>query len=232
MRQARAQRPREGRTANREARRQQLIDATIDSISKRGFSGTTLETVTKGASLSHGVVNFYFDSKEALYVETLGYLAQEHYDLWHGAMLRAGGDPVRQLTAIVEADFDRSVCSAKKLAVWYAFWGQAKYRPNYLKVHNGYDEQRYLEIARLCREIAADGGYAAIDSESVARGIEAMIDGLWLSLLMYPKWTNRAKARNDAFAYLACAFPKHFAQPHLEAKGTDCEGDCNLEKEV
>ncbi len=229
MRQARAQRPSEGRTANREARRQQLIDATIDSISKRGFSGTTLETVTKGANLSHGVVNFYFESKEALYVETLGYLAQEHYDLWHGAMLRAGSDPVDQLTAIVEADFDRSVCSAKKLAVWYAFWGQAKYRPNYLKVHSGYDEQRYAEIARLCREIAADGDYAHANAESVSRGIEAMIDGLWLSLLMYPKWTSRAKARDDAFTYLACAFPDHFSQPFLQATGSDCEADCKAD---
>ena len=67
-----------GRTATREARKQQLINATIDSISKRAFSGTTLATVTKGAKLSHGIVNFHFDSKESLYVETLGFLAQEH----------------------------------------------------------------------------------------------------------------------------------------------------------
>ena len=79
-----------GRTATREVRRQQLINATIESISKHGFSGTTLETVTKTAKLSHGVVNFHFDSKEDLYVETLGFLAREHYDCWHGAMERAG----------------------------------------------------------------------------------------------------------------------------------------------
>ena len=65
------------RFAAREARRQQLIDATIDSISKRGFSGTTLATVTASVKLSHGTVNYHFDSKETLYVETLGYLAEE-----------------------------------------------------------------------------------------------------------------------------------------------------------
>ena len=64
-----------GRTAKREARRQQLIDATIDSISKHGFSGTTLESVTKGAKLSHGIIHFHFNSKEDLYYKTLGYLA-------------------------------------------------------------------------------------------------------------------------------------------------------------
>ncbi|GAB5467628.1 MAG: hypothetical protein Kilf2KO_06580 [Rhodospirillales bacterium] len=211
-----------GRAATRQARRRQLIDATIDSISKRGFSGTTLETVTKGAKLSHGVVHFYFDSKESLYVETLGFLAREHYELWHGAMLKAGDDPVRQLTAIVASDFAQSVCSPKKLAVWYAFWGQAKYRPNYLKIHSGYDEQRFVEIARLCREIAADGGYEGLDSDRVARGLEALIDGLWLNLLLYPKTSGRTKSLDDALCFLACAFPRHFAQPGEAVDLADC----------
>lgn len=222
MKPAKTDTPSKGRTANRKARRQQLINATIDSLSKRGFSGTTLETVTKSAKLSHGVVNFYFDSKEDLYVETLGFLAQEHYELWHGAMLEAGADPVRQLTAIIEADFEPNVCSPKKLAVWFAFWGQAKHRPTYLKIHHGHDDERYAEIVRLCAEIAADGAYEQIDPDRVARGVEAMIDGLWLSMMMYPKSTTRAKSRDDTFAYLAYAFPKHFPAPSRHSDAADC----------
>jgi len=209
-----------GRTATREARRQQLINATIDSISKRGFSGTTLATVTTGAKLSHGIVHFHFDSKEALYDQTLGYLAQEHYDCWHNAMVAAGPDPVDQLTAIVDADFDKLVCSPKKLAVWFAFWGQAKYRPNYLKIHHQYDEDRFAEIARLCHEIADNGGYKNLDPEQVARWIENLVDGLWLSRLLYARYTTREGLRNDCFAFLAQVFPKHFeAAPR---------GDCQV----
>ncbi|MDE0238682.1 MAG: TetR family transcriptional regulator, partial [bacterium] len=84
-----------------------MIDATIEPIARRGFSATTLETVTTGARLSHGVVNFRFRTKEDLYVETLGYLAREHYELWRNAMLNADPDPANQLQAILEADFDR-----------------------------------------------------------------------------------------------------------------------------
>jgi len=67
------------RTEPREVRRLQLIMAAIDSISKRGFSDTTLRHVTETAKVSHGVVNYHFESKEALYAATLGFLAQEHY---------------------------------------------------------------------------------------------------------------------------------------------------------
>ena len=205
--------PANGRSTAREVRRQQLIDATIDSISKRGFSGTTLETVTKGARLSHGVVNFHFRTKEDLYAETLGYLAREHYVRWHNAMLKSGPDPARQLRAIMEADFDRRICSRKKLAVWFAFWGQVKYRPNYLEIHHSYDDQRYAEICRLCTEIVETGGYSNLDPVSLARCLEALADGLWLNLLMYPREITRQTARSDCLGYLAQVFPRHFDRP-------------------
>ena len=201
------------RTESREVRRRQLIEATIDSIAERGFSETTLATVTKGAKLSHGIVNFHFNNTETLFVETLGFLAQEHYDHWHGAMQAAGLDPGKQLAAIIEVDFERVIASPKKLAVWFAFWGQAKYRPAYLEIHDRHDKQRSAEIERLCGLIVDDGGYDRIDPVSAARSIEALIDGLWLNLLLYPKENRRTEARGDCFTFLAQLFPEHFPRP-------------------
>ena len=202
-----------GRTASREVRRRQLIEATIDSIAERGFSATTLAAVTKGANLSHGIVNFHFNNKETLFIETLGFLAQEHYDHWHGAMKLAGPDPSKQLAAIIEVDFESTICSPKKLAVWFAFWGQANYRPAYLEIHDRHDQQRSHEIERLCGLIVDDGGYDRIDPIAAARSIEALIDGLWLNMLLYPKANRRIEAHNDCFVFLAGLFPKHFPTP-------------------
>lgn len=201
---------RNSRTASREVRRRQLIDATIESIAKRGFSGTTLAAVTKGAELSHGIVNYHFKSKEALFVETLGFLAQEHYDRWHVAMAEAGPGPAEQLAAIIEVDFDRAISSPKKLAVWFAFWGQPKYRTVYLQIHDTYDKRRSDEIRRLCEEIVEDGDYAHIGPASAARSLISLVDGLWLSLLLYPKTAKPKRARSDCFTLLSELFPSHF----------------------
>ena len=81
------------------------------------------------------MVNYHFDSKEALYDATLGFLAQEHYDMWTQYYDKAGPTAAEKLSAIICADFDKKTCTKKRLAVWFAFWGQAKYRPNYLKIH-------------------------------------------------------------------------------------------------
>jgi len=202
--------PNNRRTATREARRQQLINATIDSISKYGFSGTTLATVTKRAKLSHGTVNFHFESKEDMYEQTLGYLAQEHYQRWSEAMENAGSQPDKQLAALIEVDFEHNISSPKKLAVWFAFWGQAKHRPSYLKIHDKFDKQRDKEIDRMCAEIVEEGDYRNIDATSTSRSLVAMVDGLWLCLLLYPRSINRKQARDDCFSFLANAFPKHF----------------------
>jgi TetR/AcrR family transcriptional repressor of bet genes len=217
-RQSKSGRPAGGRAAVRELRHQQLIDATIESIAKRGFSGTTLSTVTAGADLSHGVANFYFESKEALYLSTLGYLADEHYELWLGAMRAAGGAPADQLRAIVTADFNPKVCSRKKLAVWFAFWGQVQYRPNYLDVHGKHDHERYVEMRRLCAEIIEEGDYQGLDPTTEAHGIEAIIDGYWLNLLLYPKELSRKEALGSVLTHLARTFPGHFTARNLQAE--------------
>ncbi|MCP4182267.1 MAG: TetR family transcriptional regulator [Hyphomicrobiales bacterium] len=202
--------PVKSRTASRDVRRKQLIMAAIDSISKRGFTGTTLKLVTSGAKLSQGIVNYHFESKETLYVETLGFLVNEHYDLWFESMNAARPDPADQLAAIIEANFHKRVCSPKKLAVWFAFWGQVKYRPNYLKIHNKRDKSRFVELTRLCGEIINERPYENLEAGQIARTLEALIDGLWLDMMLYPSACKLKENRNDCFNLLAKFFPKHF----------------------
>ncbi len=211
---------RKKRTENRDVRRRQLIQATIASIAELGFADTTLATVTKRAGLSHGTINFHFKSKMILFAETLGFLAREHYDLWRAEMKRAGPDPSDQLAAIIEVDFRSDICSTEKLAVWFSFWGQVKYRPAYLEIHDEYDKQRFAELQRICEALVLDGDYDHTNSTSAARRIEALIDGLWLNLLLYPKATRRTTARDDAFDALAELFPKHFARPIRDSCGS------------
>ena len=131
---------RKGRKASKETRRQQLIEATIDSLAKRGYSETTMADVADGAGLSRGIVNFHFESKENLLVATLQYMADEYSAHWRVALAKAGDDPARQLAGLVAADFDRAICTKRKLAAWCAFWGEAKSRPTYQVLCGARDE--------------------------------------------------------------------------------------------
>ena len=215
---------RKKRTESPETRRRQLIEATIASIAELGFSDTTLEIVTKRAGLSKGTISFHFKSKEMLFAETLGFLAREHFDHWSGAMRNAGSDPSKRLAAIIEVDFEPEICSPEKLAVWFSFWGQVKYRPTYTEFHDEYDQERFATLKGICEEIIREGGYKHIDALAATRRIEALIDGLWLNMLLYPGATQRNAARDDAFNFLALLFPKHFPPLAGETSGSaDCD---------
>ena len=199
------------RTASREARRLQLIEATITSIAELGFTDTTLSTVTKRAELSHGTINFHFKSKELLLLETLKYLAEEHRDQWLGALDKAGPAPERQLAAMIDVDFDPIIWNERRLSVWFAFWGETKCRPAYLEICGQMDADRQKEFERLCHSIAEAGGYSDVDASLVAMCLQSLIDGIWLNKLCQPEVYQRDTARRMCNSFLASWFPNHFS---------------------
>lgn len=206
-----------GRKASKETRRHQLIEATIDSLAKRGYSETTMADVADGAGLSRGIVNFHFESKEKLLVATLQYMADEYATHWRAAMQKAGDDPARQLGVLVAADFDRAICNKRKLAAWCAFWGEAKSRPTYQALCGARD-QAYQEVfIDLCRKLQADGGYD-MDPQNTALGLSAMLEGLWLRLMMGTEDLTRESAHQAATDFLASVFPKHFSRDGQRSK--------------
>lgn len=199
------------RSANREARRRQLIEATIDSIAELGFTETTLSTVTKRAGLSHGTINFHFKSKELLLVETLRYLAEEHRAHWRAALHKAEPQPEKQLAAMVETDFNPVICNAKRLSVWFSFWGETKCRPAYRDKCGQIDDERLREFERLCNLIQEEGRYPHVDPALVAKCLQSLIDGIWLNKLCQPELYRRDEARRMCISFLAGWFPDHFS---------------------
>lgn len=198
------------RTASPEVRKNQLIDATIICIAKHGISGTTLHDVTRQAGLSMGLVNFHFKSKDALFEETLMSLAQEHRALWMRALEREELSAADKLRAIVDAQFHPRICNRRKLAVWFAFFGEAAHRKSYRASSSRFDIERQELSAELCRQVIADGEYRGVDARGVSHTLEALFDGFWLNMLMYPADFRREDMAQRVLAYLGAVFPDHF----------------------
>ena len=198
------------RTASRAARRQQLIDATMKCIARKGMSSTTLSDVATEAGLSQGIINLHFDSKDNLLNETLASLAGEYREQFDKALDNSGPGPADKLQAIMEHDLRPSICNRGKLAIWFAFWGEVKSRPTYQRMCAEWDQHYDDVVAGLCEQIIADGKYTNVSAESAAYTISAMINGLWLSCLISPRSWSRDAARTAVANYLASMFPRHF----------------------
>ena len=209
-----------GRHEIKEFRRIQLLEATIDTVARRGFTDLKLADVADAAKLSRGIVNFYFHSKEELLAETLRYLTNEYEKNWRDAIAGAGNDPVAKLRMLVEGDFAPQTAGRKHVSVWYAFWGEARWRPEYLRICQEVAAQYRTETRGLVEEIVARGNYAHLDADLIARGLNALIDGLWLDLLIDPKAIDRNAAKRCCYAYLAAYFPAEFGTAVKAANAT------------
>jgi TetR/AcrR family transcriptional repressor of bet genes len=200
------------RTAPKEERQQQLIQATIRSVASNGLSDTTMATVSREAGLSQGIINLHFQSKDRLLVETLRFLSEQYQSAWEKAVSKAGDAPADKLAAMVATDFKSPVCDRNKLAVWFAFWGESKSRPTYRKICALRDMAYRVEMMQVCEELVEKGGYQDIDASSVAAGLSAMTSGLWLDMLTNPRSMSRQRAKQICLFYLATTFPRHFPE--------------------
>jgi TetR/AcrR family transcriptional repressor of bet genes len=200
------------RTAPKEERQQQLIQATIRSVASNGLSDTTMATVSREAGLSQGIINLHFQSKDRLLVETLRFLSEQYQSAWEKAVSKAGDAPADKLAAMVATDFKSPVCDRNKLAVWFAFWGESKSRPTYRKICALRDMAYRVEMMQVCEELVEKGGYQDVDASSVAAGLSAMTSGLWLDMLTNPRSMSRQRAKQICMFYLATTFPRHFPE--------------------
>jgi TetR/AcrR family transcriptional repressor of bet genes len=166
--------------------------------------------VTQEAGLSMGIANLHFQSKEKLLTETLKFVTDE-YNRGQDAILNSDDYPTLtdKTEALLAFDFSPRVTQRNKLAVWYAFWGEAKSRPTYQRICNRTDALSNAAISGLFQAMIEEGGYSNTDADLLATGYTALIDGLWLDLLVAPRQVNREKAYRVARHYLASAFPRH-----------------------
>ncbi|MDP1701014.1 MAG: TetR/AcrR family transcriptional regulator [Aestuariivirga sp.] len=201
------------RKASRPVRRQQLIDATIVVLARKGYSALTVADVAKTAGLSVGIINFHFESKEKLLASCLTHLAEEYYRNWQEALAVPGASVAEKLQMVILGDFNDKIFTPDKLAAWIAFWGETQGRPVYTEICSAYDEERAKAVGSLCEKIIKDGGYKLVPN-TVMRALESLGDGLWLGVAAgnsQAKFTITAsQARQALQAMLVSFFPKHF----------------------
>ena len=191
-------------------RRRQLIEATIRCIAQHGLSATTMQLVTQEAGLSLGIANLHFDSKDNLLKETLRFVAEEY----HGGQIEIMEsdhivDLGERLEALLEFQLGRGVTERQKMAVWFAYYGEAGARPVYQKIVSTNDRLAGRKLEALFSAIIKQGRYKGRDPKQLATGYMALIDGLHLSLLITPKELSKRRAKAAARDFLRRAFPEH-----------------------
>ncbi len=210
-----------GSRARGSRQRQRLIDACIAALHLYGPSRTTVEKVVAIADLSPGIVRFYFDSKDAMLLASLGYLAAEFEERLLVPVGRLKDSPARALELLVDLYLDPEIASTRKISVWYSFWGEASSRQEYLDICGKNDEDFAVLVRQLMERLIAETGARHLDADGVALGLIGVLEVLWQGFAFQSEESiDRAAARERSLAYLRSVFPGKFAAGAPPASAT------------
>ncbi len=197
------------RKLSREERQLQLIEATISTIATHGYARTTMGEVARTAGLSHGLVNFHFETKEKLLSAVLRYLSDEYRENWQSALEAAPKGAPDQLAALLLADFDPKIITADRLSAWCSFWGEAQSRPMYQDHCSSNDLAYTSTLESLCQRMNDEHGYTW-NAARAARVLRVTTEGVWLDLMTMSAPYGRDEALATVWACAAAFFPRHF----------------------
>ena len=197
------------RVANKQSSNLKLISSAIKSISEKGINETTMSDVSQGAGLSQGIVNFHFKSKELLLIETLKFISNEYLQSFQNCLKKSGLDPCKQIIAIINNDFSKKICSRDKIALWFTFFSEVKFKPAYHQICKQRDLYYQKMTENIFRELIKLEK-SKISLTNVSNGLQALVMGLWLDQLVDPDTFKRKKAKEICFNFIKSNFPKQF----------------------
>ncbi|MBA0038462.1 transcriptional regulator BetI [Pantoea sp. BIGb0393] len=159
-----------------EKRKEQLINAAFETIGDIGLAGITLSQVAREAGMSTGIVSHYFGDKEGLLNATMRKILRDLRDGIAECRVNAPRQDVRaQLFAIIDANFHPSQTSANSMRAWLDFWAASMHNSELRRLQRLNDRRLYSNICWQFRQVMSPEL-----ARKSARGLAALIDGLWL----------------------------------------------------
>lgn len=179
-------------------RQSQLIEATLESVEAYGLPGTTINSISKIAGVSTGIINHYFGGKQGLLEATVRYLLQSlHDELMHELKKVASDDPMGRLQAIVAANFSQVQVSEKGSKTWLAFWSQAMHTPEFARLQRVNERRLLSNLKYSYRQLLPTERV-----EEAAQTTAALIDGLWLRRALSDKPLTVADSAQLCMSYV------------------------------
>ena len=183
-----------------EVRRKLLIEATMRSIARFGYAGTTIETICSEAQVSRGLINHHFGSKEELIRQSYKALRDEWVAATHGSVLDEFAEPEERLRALIRVSFGPTMFKQEYLGIWAGFWSAIGKSPALRKMNRELFDKDREAYEAIFAEIALRRG-KRIDTRRAALTVIALIDGFWLEWCLDPKSFTAAEAEAACLAF-------------------------------
>ncbi|TMP54976.1 transcriptional regulator BetI [Pseudoalteromonas sp. S1612] len=168
-------------------RRQQLIDATIESVAQKGLQATTINSISKNAGMSSGIISHYFGGKQGLIEATVRYLLSNLKDDLI-SKVNENTTATQRLMFIIESNFALVQQRKDTTRTWLSFWAQSMHDKELHRLQNVNSKRLQSNLTVSFKQLMPLA-QATLAAELTA----AMIDGLWLRAVLSQSDENQFK---------------------------------------
>ncbi len=176
-------------------RRAALVKATIETVGEAGSLEVTVAQIARRAGMSSALAHHYFGSKEQIFLAAMRSILTLYGAEVRGALSTAT-TPESRLRAIVSGSFAPGSFRRETISAWLNFYVLAQTLPEAHRLLRVY--QRRLR-SNLRHELRPLVGARA---EAVARGLGALIDGVYIRAALADGAPDRAYALKIVTEYL------------------------------
>jgi TetR/AcrR family transcriptional repressor of bet genes len=165
---------RHARNSSENARRRALIDAAYATFMENGIKGMTMARIGERAGMSHGIVNYYFQSKDDLLVAVM----RKATFLIMSEMLRRlklAQSPRERVSAVVNANFSDDLFTRESAKAWVSYYAIIADNADFERLQNAIDRRIATNLCHALKQLTEPKRAAAI-----AQSVALLIDGLWL----------------------------------------------------
>jgi TetR/AcrR family transcriptional regulator, transcriptional repressor of bet genes len=176
-------------------RKEALVRATIVEIGRTGSLDVTVSQIAKRAGMSSALAHHYFGSKEQIFLAAMRHVLTLYGAEVRGALAAAEG-PRQRLQAVIRANFAGGSFRRESVSAWLNFYVLAQTLPAAKRLLNIYQARLHSNLCHDLRKLVGDR------ADQVARGVAAMIDGVYIREVLKQGTPDGAAAAGFVLAYL------------------------------
>lgn len=169
------------RKQNSDARRSEMISATLRVIARDGLKAATVRSISKEAKVTQGLIRYYFQSKDELFAAAYEVFMADL--VFTADRASRGKDTAKhRLSKFIQVSLDAPVTSHESVAIWAGFFQLLLHDERMTQSHKrSYDVLR-LHLKTLIEEVFAEQGKEASPEKLRRLSIagNAILDGLWI----------------------------------------------------
>ncbi|WP_374329763.1 transcriptional regulator BetI [Aestuariivirga sp.] len=162
------------RTSIEKVRRRDLIEAAYLTFLEHGFTGMTMVRIGERAGMSHGIVNYYFKSKDELVsavVRKANFLIMQDT----AKRLRAARSARERVSAVIAGNFPPDLFTREVARAWVSYYSALGGRPELDRMQRAVDARLTSNLMHALRQLVDDHL-----ARRIANYVAVLIDGYWL----------------------------------------------------